>query len=135
MANRMFTQFIGSLLKAPVFLFGRFTVGAAGAPTLDAVNSKGIRSITRNSAGNYTIVLGSAIAVDVYPRLVGFKATIIKATAATAPFVQMISQQVTNITSPSFIIQFYAPDGTTATDPANGEEVRFEVNLSNSTAT
>lgn len=135
MANRYFTQFIRSLAKDPVFLFGRVTFGAAGAPTLDAVNSKGIKSITRNSAGNYTVVLGSALAVDVYPRLFNVTGVFIKASGTpAAPGHYLVSQQVATAASPSFIIQFLAVDGTTATDPASGEEWRFQVNLTNSTA-
>lgn len=134
MANRYFTQFIRSLAKDPVFLFGRVTFGAAGAPTLDAVNSKGIRSITRTAAGRYTVLLGTIAQLDNYPRLFNVKGVFLKATAAVAPHMQLISEQVVSTTAPGFVIQFYAPDGTTATDPAAGEEYRFQVVLTNSTA-
>lgn len=135
MANRYFTQFIASLAKTPVFLFGSVTFGASGAPTLDAVNSKGIKSIVRNSAGNYTVNLGTTLAVDVYPRIFNVKGIFVKASGTpAAPLFYLVSHQVSNATAPSFIIQFLAVDGVTATDPASGEVFRFGIDLTNSTA-
>lgn len=55
--NRLYNQFRLALEKKIVDLYARVTIGAAGAPTLVASASKGIQSITRNSAGLYTIVL------------------------------------------------------------------------------
>ena len=57
MANRQFQQFQYSLEKAVVTLFANVTIGAAGAPTIVAKQNKGIASVVRNSAGNYTVNL------------------------------------------------------------------------------
>lgn len=131
MANRYFTQFIASLAKTPVFLFGRVTFGAAGAPTLDAVNSKGIKSITRTGAGAYTIVLGSAVGTDIYPRLFTVDAVFLNATAPASPLVYIVSETVK--TNGTINVQFDSTAGV-ATDPGSGEEVRFLITLTNSTA-
>lgn len=128
MANRSFSQFFLSLLKQPVLLTGRVTFGSSGAPTLDAVSSKGIKSITRNSAGKYTVVLQ-----DTYPKLFAFKHVFVVGSGApAAPAAFLISEQVASGTTPSFVVQFNAAG--TATDPASGEEVRFTLILTNSNA-
>lgn len=70
MANRYTNQFRASLEKRVSSIFMHVTFGAAGAPTLDTTNSKGIVSITRNSAGVYTIVFGTdATHLDTYVKL------------------------------------------------------------------
>jgi len=134
MANRYFTQFGLTLAKQTVFLFGRATIGATGAVTLDATNSKGIKTIVRNSAGKYTVTLGNTTSGnDIYPRLFNVSVMQLFATAVNAPIVQVISEAVAT-TTPTVVLQFYAADGTTATDPSSGQEVRFTVTLTNSTA-
>ena len=59
MSNRLYTQFSYSLERKLVTLFGSIAIGATGAPTLNTKLSRGITSVVRNSAGNYTISLGS----------------------------------------------------------------------------
>jgi hypothetical protein len=126
MANRWFEQFAYSLVKGKVFLYGKVTIGAAGAPTLVSANSKGISSIVRNSAGKYTITLQ-----DKYNRLLHIKPVIVLgAGTPAAPFNFVVSESVAS--AKTIVIQFLAVDGTTATDPASGEEVRFEIQLKNS---
>lgn len=63
--NRLFNQFRYSLEKKPVDLYLKAAIGASGAPTIDASLSKGIASIARNSAGDYTITLQDKY-VDLY---------------------------------------------------------------------
>jgi hypothetical protein len=55
--NRLFKQFFFSFITKLIGVYGKFTVGASGAPTLVAAASKGIESIVRDSAGLYTITL------------------------------------------------------------------------------
>lgn len=55
--NRLYNQFRLALEKRIVDLYAQVAIGATGAPTLNLSKSKGIASITRNSAGLYTIVL------------------------------------------------------------------------------
>jgi hypothetical protein len=57
MANRLMRQFHYGLENKVVDLYAKVAVGAAGAPTLNAPYSKGIKSVTRASAGKYTITL------------------------------------------------------------------------------
>lgn len=134
MANRYFTQFRFSLEKMVVDLFGSVTFGASGAPTLSAINSKGIKSITRVSAGLYDIVLGVGSAQDVYPALLVVDHKFLNATAPAAPLMYIVSESVATPTTGKVRIQFTAVDGTTATDPASGEVVKLHLALKNSTA-
>lgn len=127
MANRFFNQFRLSLEKQVVDLFGRVTFGSTGAPTLDAVNSKGIKSIVRNSAGNYTVTLS-----DSYVRLLLAKHIFISASAPASPSLYIASETVKTPSGPAIVLQFNAAG--TATDPASGEEVRLQFVLKNSTA-
>lgn len=134
MAQHRFSQFALSLVKERVTLFMRVTFGATGAPTLDAVSSKGVKSITRNSAGNYTVVLGNAIQKDAYPKLFGVDVTYVCSSGSpAAPVNFLVSEQVATASNPSFVLQFVNSAGT-ATDPASGEEVRAVIDLTNSTA-
>ena len=133
MANRFFNQFGLSLEKNPVSLWARVTFGGTGAPTLDAVNSKGIKSIVRNSAGNYTVTFGVGAATDIYNRIFHVRHNFLLGSGTpAAPLMYTVSQAVAS--TGSLVIQFTAVDGTTATDPASGEEVWLEFKLKNSTA-
>lgn len=102
------------------------TFGAAGAPTLDVPNSKGISSIVRNSAGRYTITLQ-----DTYNKLLGLDIQQLSTLAQAAPIVNMKSQAVSS--SPAtIVIQYLAIDNSTATDPASGEQAFIQIGLGNS---
>lgn len=127
MANRYFNQFRLSLEKQVVDLFAKVTFGASGAPTLDALNSKGIKSIARTGAGAYTITLQ-----DSYVRFLGIRHTAVSATAPTAPGAYVVSETVSSSTLPTVRIVFNAAG--TATDPASGEVALIQIVLKNSTA-
>ena len=92
MANRLFNQFGLALEKSVVCLYGQFTVGAAGAPTIIAAKSKGIASVSRLSAGRYQITLQ-----DTYIDLLMFDATILSTAAPAAPCMRIVSQAVANV--------------------------------------
>lgn len=134
MANRYFSQFFLTLVKAPVGLYARVTFGATGAPTLDKVNSKGILSIVRTGAGAYTITLGGGgvggAAVDTYPRILMLKHMFLNATAPAAPGLYIVSETVK--TNGQILVQFNSAG--TGTDPGSGEEVKLAIALTNSTA-
>lgn len=133
MANRSFTQFRQTLEKKVVELFGKVTFGSSGAPTLDATNSKGIKSITRVSAGKYDIVLGLVGgAQDVYVQFLHAKHVFLNATAPAAPQMYVVSQSVNTPTTGKITIQF--ANAGVATDPASGEVVYLELSLKDSTA-
>lgn len=128
MANRYMNQFWGSLLKGKSSLFGRAAIGATGAPTLSAANSQGITSITRNSAGNYTLVLN-----DTWVSLLGLQATIIDSGTQTVATVYVVSETVATAATKNIVFQCLDFAGL-AVDPRNGASIRFEIVLSNSTA-
>jgi hypothetical protein len=125
MANRYFSQFQLSLEKQVAHLFGRMTIGASGAPTLDVSNSKGIASITRSASGKYVITLS-----DTYNRFLGINATRITASASSAPSMYVVSEQVGTAGAPQITVQFNSAG--TAADPASGEDIRFHIILKNS---
>jgi hypothetical protein len=128
MANRYFNQFRLSLEKQPVDLFMTVTIGATGAPTLVASKSKGISSIVRNSVGKYTITL-----MDKYVDLLIAEWSFQNATGiSAAPEMGLVSYAVSAAT-PTIVIQF-ANNAGAATDPANGDEIKLNFTLKNSTA-
>lgn len=136
MANRSFTQFQLSMEKNPAALWAKVAIGASGAPTIDAVNSKGIRSITRTSAGLYVVTFGVSGAnanTDIYNRIYFVSSKFIVASGTpAAPLMYVVSQAVA--TAGTVTIQFTAVNGTSATDPASGETMLLEFALKTSTA-
>lgn len=130
MANRLFnSQFRYGFERMPVSLFAKITFGAAGAPTLS--NALGIKSVVRNSAGDYTITLQ-----DNYNRLLMvkhvFDETSNSGTAPASPGMFIKSNQVSAAT-PTLEVVFNAAG--TATDPASTEIVLLEIILNNSSVT
>jgi hypothetical protein len=128
MANRQFQQFQFTLEKFVVTLFGKATIGAAGAPTLSQVNSKGIKGIVRNSAGDYTITLQ-----DSYYKLLDVKAVVQNASGIPASGVVGIKANAVT-TAPNGTLEVVFSNGGAATDPASGDTIYFIVRLSNSGA-
>lgn len=124
------SQFRESKELKLIDLYMDFTVAAAGVPTLKAANSLGVKSIARNSAGNYTIVL-----ISPYMRAVNIQETLIS-TAPASPIMSVVS--IANVNgsvtplSPSFQVQFQNSAGV-ATDPANLEEILLAMTFSKST--
>lgn len=139
MANRYTTQFVNTLSKGITVLYLRVTFGASGAPTIDrsGFQSQGIVSVTRNSAGLYTIVFGTqAGMLDVYYKLLMVKHVFDESgnsgTAPVSPGMFIVANSVSTPASCSVQIEFNS--GGTATDPASGEAVLLEFALKNSTA-
>lgn len=125
MANAYMYQFRFSPVPAVSELFAKITIGATGAPTLSAANSKGIASITRNAAGKYTIVLN-----DSWNKFLNLKACFLSSSGAAAPDVCVFSEAVS--ASKSLIILCQA--GGVNTDPANGEVMYLQIVLKNTSA-
>lgn len=133
MANQYGRQF--GLSKEPVVwnLFARITFGNTGAPTLVAAQSKGVRSISRTSAGLYVLTL-----TDSYVSLLDFLAMYDEAangpgTFPAAPFVFLKSYSVTTQGAGTVTFQCSNLSGV-ATDPASTEAVFLKVVLKNSSA-
>jgi hypothetical protein len=125
MANRRMFQFRLSLQRDIVDLTVKAAIGATGAPTISTTDAKGITSITRNSAGNYTILLQ-----DNYAALMTASAVVLCATASAAPITQLISEQVSNSTTPRVILQCLDAAGAAA-DPDSGSTLMVHLMLRN----
>ena len=136
MANRYLRQFTSSFEPQVVNVFGRVTFGASGAPTLVTASSKGIKSISRVSAGKYTIVLGNPVnpvITDTYPSLLMVSRLFDETSGGVAPAspnMWLFSQTVS--TNGTLTIVF--DTGGTPTDPASGEAVYLNIVVKNSTA-
>lgn len=131
MANRQFrSEFRFGFEAMPVSLFAKVTFGASGAPTLS--NAGGVKSITRNSAGDYSILLQ-----DNYNRLMHLKhvydETGNAGTAPAAPGMFIKSNTVTSLSAPT--LRVVLNSAGTPTDPASGEVILLEIVLSNSSVT
>lgn len=130
MANRLFQQFRWSLEKKVTDIFAFVTFGAVGAPTLVVAASKGVRSIVRNGAGDFTVTL-----MDPYVRLLEIRQvfdTTVTAAAPTAPLLYVKAQSVGTVTGGTLRLVFNSAG--IATDPATGEKVYLQFIFSNSTA-
>jgi hypothetical protein len=124
MANRRMSQFRQSIENVVADLYMVVTIGATGAPTL--TRAQGVTSITRNGAGQYTVVLQ-----DLYNQLLGIDVMFYASTsAAAAPMVVLESNTIA--TDSTFILQCRAIDNSTATDPADGEIMYIHLALRNS---
>lgn len=134
MANRYFRQFTNTVEPAICVLFARVTFGSSGAPTLVAASSKGVKSISRVSAGKYTITLGNAAAADTYPQLMMirhlFDEISNSGTAPASPGMYLTA----NAVSTAGTLQVVFNSAGTATDPASTEAVYLEITVKNSTA-
>lgn len=125
MANRRFEQFQLGLEKAVVTLYAQVAVGASGAPTLQAAKSKGIKSVTRASAGNYVIVLQ-----DRYQSLLFADFRVLIATGGVG-LAGLVRADNSLGTTPSITVEFV--DGTgTPTDIASGATLLAQIVLKNS---
>jgi hypothetical protein len=129
----MFHKGLGNLEIDIVTLYARFTVGAAGAPTIDVSNSKGIASIARNSAGEYKVTLS-----DQYQKLYWCSA-INLSTTASDPTTDGVGFRVEDDQAvaavPYVQVQFYALDDGVAADPKNGQVILLKFEFRNSTVT
>jgi hypothetical protein len=124
MSNAQLFQFRYSKERDLVDLQFKVSVGASGAPTV--VNGKGLLSITRNSAGNYTLVLR-----DRYFLFMDSHVMFISGSSApAAPLVNLVSEQVNNASSPQVIMQC-RDIAAAAADPASGEVMLIKIKCRN----
>ena len=134
MANRSF-QRLQALDKEIKVIHGQFAVGTTGAPTLSASKSVGVKSITRNSAGDYSLVLGTPSGdSDLYSHFFGSyfdiqKSTAIGSTAGGASFQLKGAPTV----STNGTVNFIALNSSgAAAEIGNGETVHFMIVVKNS---
>ncbi len=108
MANSFFrSQFLYQKVGMPVRLYLKATIGASGAVTIDAPNSSGILSITKEStAGQYTILLP-----ETYNKFLGAQVTQVLASGIpAAPNYFIKSADVAS--AKTIVLQFTAPAAT-----------------------
>lgn len=133
MANRLMRQFPLTMENQVKTIFAKVAIGATGAPTLSASNSKGIVSVTRNSAGLYTFVFGTAAGnLDTYVKLLGVSVIFQNASAiAAAPNTYVRGLSISTAGTAS--VQIGCLNGSlAATDPANGETMYVQFTFGDS---
>jgi hypothetical protein len=107
-------------------MFAIVDIGASGAPTIS--RAQGIASVARNSAGLYTITLQ-----DKYNALMHVSVEQLLASGPLdAPIHKLVSEDVDGVKT--IVIQFYAIDNSTATDPDNGAKLLIKISCRNATA-
>ena len=128
MSNRQYQQFSWSNVTMPVTVYAQVTFGASGAPTLNK-GSQDISSITRNSAGDYTIVFRQT-----FKQLLGISAVFNSgASLPAAPIMRIKDNSIATAASKSLEIVFQNDaNAPAATDPANGEIVFISFVFNNS---
>ena len=134
MANRSFNR-LQALDKEIKIIHGQFAVGTTGAPTLSESKSVGVKSITRNSAGDYSLILGVPGGdADLYSHFFGAyfdiqKSTAIGSTAGGASFQLKAAPTV----STNGTVNFIALNSSgAAAEIGNGETVHFMIVVKNS---
>lgn len=128
MSQHQFRNQAFGLEAKPVRLYAKFTVGTTGAPTLAAAVSKGVTSVTRNSAGDYTIKFD-----DSYVGILTVDATVRNATGICASPNLGIKTAGTNVnTTGAGTMEIVFSTGGTATELVSGDVVHLEFVLSDS---
>lgn len=137
MANRWTNQYSAALNKGMVSIYAKVAIGASGAATLSTANSKGIVSVTRNSAGTYTFVFGTnSAALDTYYAFCMCRALFINnsTSAPAAPIMHVITDSSATAGTASIKVQFSAAAAGAAVDPDNGSTMLLRFDFQNSSA-
>jgi hypothetical protein len=121
MANRRFEQFTYSLVKKLTFIVGKATY-VSGSTSWVLNEGPGVTGITVDGAGDYNLILQ-----DKYSALLFAKFSIQKASAA-----DLVAQIKSETVATTKIIEFKTLAVATATAPANGDVIYFELCLRNS---
>jgi hypothetical protein len=133
MSNQYARQF--NLIKEPSImnLWAYVTIGAAGAPTLVKAKSKGIKSIARNSSGDYTITLTDSYNGFCYFELTWDESANGPGNAPAAPQFWVKAYNVGTVGAGT--IEFVCGNNSSvATDPASTEAMLINIHLKNSSA-
>ncbi len=145
MANRSFYDGVKTLYPKIVEIVARVTFGAAGAPTLDSANSRGVLSVTRNAAGKLTfvfgVVAGGANRLDNYVKTADVRATFDTSGVSggplppAAPTLAIYADNVSTTGTASIQVALMSVGTTpTLTDPASGEVGHFRFLFLDTTA-
>jgi hypothetical protein len=131
--NRNYQLFTLSLQKKVTLLFVVANIGATGAPTLQTntptgPRNKGIASLVRNSAGNYTVTMQD-------PYVILLSATMTQTVPTTgisaAPDFALVSN---SNGAPAASLIFQLSSGGVATDPSSGSTLKMQIAYGSSTA-
>lgn len=124
MARRTPYQVAHWMDKGVIHLSADVAIGATGAPTLTKNTSKNIKSIIRNSTGDYTITFGDVVegTISKYSRLQCFYGAVLNATASAVIAVQPIVDSVLSAGT----LEFVCSSATaTAADPESGSTLKL----------
>lgn len=121
--NSTLFQFRYSFEREVVEYFGVISIGSTGAPTLTI--GKGITSVVRDSAGQYTLTLKDTSAKLLHCNVMFYAST----SAAAAPMVVIESNTIS--VDKKLTLQCRAIDNSTATDPASGEIMYVKISVRN----
>jgi len=128
MANPVLTPEDGSDAANVVRVFGKYTVGGSGVLTTITNKNKGITSITRNSAGSYTVVLSAGR----FPgKLLGYSIGIIGAYTTAGGTVGIVTVDSSDISTHLITFVMYAVGTQTATEVDSGVTLWFNFVLQN----
>lgn len=121
------SQFSYGFAGQPVVLRAQVAIGASGAPTIASNTGMGIQSITRNSAGDYSVLLSQA-----FFQLLDARCAINSGSSApAAPLMNIESNTVSTASAPTLRLQFRDLTGAAA-DPASGEILHLSIELNRS---
>lgn len=119
-------QFHNSFVPNLTCLYLKAAIGASGAPTINALQSMGIDSISRVSAGKYLITLNKK-----YQSLRQVKSCFVASGGAAAPDLSVDTDSVRSAGTLIVLTQ----SGGVNTDPASGETMLLEIMLKDSSVT
>ncbi len=127
MASRSFHPPLGSLEVDCVSLYCKFVVGATGA--VGTTTGKGVTSVTRDSTGQYTVLLA-----DTYNTFLWGAAAILTTTSSDPATVGVLARLEAEAvaTSKTVQFQFYALDDGAVADPFETAVVYIKLELRNS---
>jgi hypothetical protein len=128
MANRDFKNFQAAEREVKR-LYMKATIGATGAPTLVAADSLGIKSIVRNTTGDYTVTFGTPSALtESYNKLLWADGKLLD------PDAEDVRVNIdTDSVSASGLVKILTLTGGSATDPSNGATLTMVFDVKNST--
>lgn len=120
---RLTTQFQNTFVPNLTCLYLKAAIGASGAPTINALQSMGIDSVSRVSAGKYLVTLNKK-----YQSLRMVKSVFIGSGGAPAPDVSVDTDAVRSAGTLTVLTQA----GGVNTDPASGSTMLLEIMLKDS---
>lgn len=131
MANRQWHRIAGALEIETIKLWASATIGATGAVSSFYGLGKGIKSIVRNSAGQYQVNLE-----DNYNQMLWADAIILDATnsdpTSVGILVRVSADNSASSTTPNVILQMFNVATGAAADPRNGAKLLIQLEMRNS---